>query len=57
MDPSSRTSLLGEAALIIFAGAVDTGDGRTIEQFVDAMAKNSTLENGSQRDSGAKGNA
>lgn len=36
-DESSRRSTLGTAALTLFAGAVDTDDGATIEAVVDAL--------------------
>jgi len=36
-DESRRRSTLGTAALTLFAGAVDTDDGATIEDVVDAL--------------------
>jgi hypothetical protein len=38
-DEASRRSTLGTAALTLFAGAVDTDDGATIEDVVDALTR------------------
>jgi hypothetical protein len=39
IDEPERRSMLGTAALTLFAGAVDTGDGNSIEEVVDTLTR------------------
>jgi hypothetical protein len=39
VDEAGRRSMLGTAALTLFAGAVDTNDGNSIEEVVDALTR------------------